>query len=167
MYRSVGIQGWSRCPCFQDCAVSSRPDVSLSLGRDKPFYIALFGLLLNDWDFVLVAPIHSGGTFLSSIYLIIIPPSLKLILNVCVCGPSVQIYCLCLFAFFFLGVCDCGRGWGTWVQPAIFEGFLFYFGEMIYPFEHNEFLWYIWILAEEVGSQRLLWILKGCSLLFF
>lgn len=73
----------------------------LSLGRDGLLYIVLFGLLLNDLDFVLVVPIRFGGTFLS--YLII-SSFLKLILSIWVCEPSIQIYVLrvCVLFFFFL-----------------------------------------------------------------
>lgn len=70
----------------------------LSLGRDGLLYIVLFGLLLNDLDFVLVAPIRFGGTFLS--YLII-SSFLKLILSIWVCEPSIQIYVLCVCVVFF------------------------------------------------------------------
>ena len=70
----------------------------LSLGRDGLLYIVMFGLLLNDLDFVLVVPICFGGTFLS--YLII-SSFLKLTLRIWVCEPSIQIYVLCGGCFFF------------------------------------------------------------------
>lgn len=70
----------------------------LSLGGDRLLYIALFGLLLSDLDFVLIVPIHFGGIFLS--YLVIIFYFLKPILSICVCEPSKQIYVL--FILFFL-----------------------------------------------------------------
>lgn len=111
----------------------------LSLDRSRLFYIAVFGLLLNDLDFFLAIPIHFGGTFLS--YLIIIS-SFHSLFWVCVFVSLVYKFMFCggrwgaVCIFFFNGDCE---GAGNLVLTCCFWKMFSFILEIIDPLGTESF----------------------------
>ena len=72
---------------------------------------------------------HFGGTFLSSVYFIIISPFSET--NIEFVFVSL-LYKFNAFTFTFFKACDCGRWWGIWFSLTQFlKDILFYFVEIV------------------------------------